>query len=48
MDLVDIPLVMDGNLRDNTMTTKSMGMESTHGQMVESTRATGRKGNNMG
>ena len=48
MDLVDIPLATDGDLRDNTLTTKSMGMESTNGQMVESTKATGKKGSSMG
>ena len=48
MDLVDIPLAMVVGLRVNTLMTKSMGMECTHGQMEESTRATGKKVNNMG
>ena len=48
MDLVDIPLAMAVGLRVNTLMTKSMGMEYTHGQMEESTRATGKKVNNMG
>ena len=48
MALVDIPLAMAVGLRVNTLMTKSMGMECTHGQMEESTRATGKKVNNTG
>ena len=48
MALVDIPLAMAVGLRVYTLMTKSMGMEGTHGQMEESTRATGKKVNSMG
>ena len=47
MALVDIPLAMAADLRVNTLMIKSMGMEYTRGQMVESTRATGKMVNNM-
>ena len=47
MDLVDIPLAMAVGLRVNTLMIRSMGMECIHGQMVESTRATGKMVNNM-
>ena len=45
--MVDIPLAMAVGLRVNTLMIKSMGMECTRGQMVESTKATGKMVNNM-